>query len=540
MNTYKLPIFFFLFLCMSSCSYHFGNSWRIKRDKHRIISTEKTVSPVQQLDLNNVVLQSWATKDLPDWKTQGKIVAPRVMLAKLLTNTDVEKVNEYMLDKKPWGTNGTDWALNPHGDYDFSEVPLVTLLYLFGDKPELLYPATKENLLNNLLTHSGNKTHERTPRMMGMMRETENHVLMGETSRYLKNQWLQEHGDTNRLNDNQRNGINAWWMACLNQKLARGFFEFNSNPYSGFSLTALFTMHTFCHNKEVKEKIGEVLNDVFTLYAYGSLNLRRHPPIRRQARHAADENFSGDPVTSIVKVLLSKDKNHSFVQPASEHFLHALLTLLSDYKLPASTIDLLDGKKLDYFIKKGHGYHSCPQIYSGNADYLLSAGGAERGAISLISARPIVLFLNDTATELKQCFHLPGKGKRSTWNLTGVYQQFACANHPVVVPAQYKPAYEQNGWMIFKPYTTKNFYVLVYNSVNFGLLAVIPESNLNAQDIVAKAIALNASGNLRQQASIPFAEPITLHYNVNASKSKWVIKDVNGKKQNRKVDKWKY
>ena len=373
-----------------------------------------------------------------------------------------------------------------------------------------------------------------------MMRETENHVLMGETSRYLKNQWLQEHGDTNRLNDNQRNGLNAWWMACLKQKLTRGFFEFNSNPYSGFSLTALFTMHTFCHNKEVKEKCDEVLNDVFVLYAIGSLNLRRHPPIRRQSRHAADENFSGDPVTSIVKTLLSKDKNHSSVQPASEHYLHALLTLLSDYQLPASTIDLLDGKKTDYFIKKGHGYHSCPQIYSGNADYLLSAGGAQRGAASLISARPIVLFLNDSAMELKQCFHLPGKGKRSTWNLTGVYQQFACANHPVVVPAQYKPEYEQNGWTIFKPYSAQDFYLLVYSAANFGLLAIIPKSNSSPQHLVEKAIALNASGNLRQQASIPFAEPITLRYNVNASKSKWVIKDVNGKKQNRKVDKWKY
>lgn len=460
------------------------------------------------------------------------------MLAKLLTHTDVEKVNEYMLDKKPWGTNGTDWAFNPHGDYDFSEVPLVALLYLFGDRPELLYPATKENLLNNLLTHSGNKTHERTPRMMGIMRETENHVLMGETSRYLKNQWLQEHGDTSWLNDNQRNGINAWWMACLNQKLERGFFEFNSNPYSGFSLTALLTFHTFCHNKELKEKCGEVLNDVFTLYANGSLKLRRHPPIRRQARHAADENFSADPVTSIVKTILSKDKYHSSVQPSD--YGHALLSLLSDYKLPAATIDLLDGKKTDYFIKKGHGFHSCPEIYSGNADYLLSAGGGQRGAAALISARPTMLFLNDSATELKQCFHLPGKGKRSHWNLTGVYKQFACANHPVVIPAQYKPEYEQNGWMVFKPYTSKPFYVLVYNAGDCGLLAVIPQSNINAHDLVAKAIELNASAHLKGEVNLPFTDPLKISYKVNTPKSKWVVKAVNGKRQNANVDKWKY
>lgn len=540
MKTYYLLIIFSLLFFLSSCSYHFGNSWQIKRDKHKIISTEKIISPFQHPDSNNVIVKKWAAKDFPDWKTHGKIEVPRIMLAKLLTNTDVEAANKFMVDKKPWGKSGTSWALNPHGDYDFSEVPLVTILYLFGEKPELLYPATRENLLNNLLTHCGNKTHERTPGMMGMMRETENHVLMGETSRYLKNQWLHEHGDTSWMNDNARNGINAWWMACLNQKLERGFFEFNSNPYAGFSLTALLTFHNFCHNKELKEKCGEVLNDVFTLYAYGSLNLRRHPPIRRQRRHAADEKFTGDPVTSIVKTLLLKDKEYASFPRDIEHYGHTLLTLLSDYKLPASTMDLLVGKKTDYFLKKGHGYHSCPDIYSGNDDYLLSAGGAQRGAASLIAARPTMLFLNDSAAELNQCFHLLGKGKRSHWNLTGVYKQFACANQAVVIPAQYKPMFEQNGWMIFKPYTDKNFYVLVYNAENFGLLAVIPRSDLSPQEIIAKTIRLNASGNLNQEAILPFAEPLKIRYNVNAPKSKWVIESVNDEKQKRKLDKWKY
>lgn len=425
-------------------------------------------------------------------------------------------------------------------DYDFSEVPLVTILYLFGDKPELLYPSTKENLLNNLLTHSGNKTHERAPRMMGLMRETENHILMGETSRYLKNQWLQEHGDTSRLHDNQRNGLNRWWMACLNQKLERGFFEFNADPYSGYSLTALLTFYTFCHNKEVKEKCGEVLNDVFARYAYGSLQLRRHPPFRRRMERASRENFSSDPVTSIVQTLLSKDKNHSSVVPSKEHYHHALLTLLSDYQLPATTINLLDGKKTDYYVRTGHGYRSCPEIYSGNADYLLSAGGAQRGKTSQISARSIVLFLNDSATELKQCFHIPGKGKMKQWNLNGVYKQFACGNHSVVIPAQYKPEYAKDGWMIFKPYATKNFYVLVYNATDYGLLAVIPESNMNARDLVDIAITLNASGDFKRHAIFPFAEPLKVRYKVNAPKSKWVIESVNGEEQNRKVDEWGY
>lgn len=539
MKTYRLLVFFVLPLFMSSCSYYFGSSWRIKPDKHKLTSDEKIVSVSQSIDTGNPVVKNWSAKDLPDWKTEGKVAAPRVILGKLLTNTDVEKANHYLAHKKPWGTNGTDWAFNPHGDYDFSEVPLVTILYLFGDKPELLYPATRENLLNNLLTHSGNKTHERTPRMMGLMRETENHILMGETSRYLKNQWLQEHGDTSRLSDNQRNGLNNWWMACLNQKLERGFFEFNADPYSGYSLTALLTFHTFCHNKEVKEKCGEVLNDVFTRYAYGSLQLRRYPPFRRRMERASREYFSSDPITSIVQALLSKDKNHFSVAPSKEHYHHALMAMLSDYQLSDTTIDLLDGKKADYFVKTGHGYHSCPEIYSGNADYLLSAGGAQRGKISQISARPIVLFLNDSATELKQCFHIPGKGKMKRWNMSGVYKQFACGNHPVVIPAQYKPEYEEGGWMCFRPYPLRKFYVLVYNTADYGLLAVIPKTSLTPIGLVRTTI-VDASGDLKQHAILPFAEPIKIRYQINAPKSKWVIESVNGEAQNRKVDKWKY
>lgn len=94
--------------------------------------------------------------------------------------------------------------------------------------------------------------------------------------------------------------------------------------------------------------------------------------------------------------------------------------------------------------------------------------------------------------------------------------------------------------MIFKPYTAKNFYVLVYNAVNFGLLAMIPNSNMSPQDLVAKAIALNSSGDLKQVAVLPFAEPLKIRYKVNAPKSKWVIESVNGEVQKRKVDGWKY
>lgn len=84
MKTYRLPIIFLLPLFMSSCSYYFGSSWRIKPDKYKPTSDEKIISVSQSLDTGNQVIKNWSAKDLPDWRTEGKVAAPRVILGKRL------------------------------------------------------------------------------------------------------------------------------------------------------------------------------------------------------------------------------------------------------------------------------------------------------------------------------------------------------------------------------------------------------------------------------------------------------------------------
>lgn len=470
---------------------------------------------------------------------EGKVAAPRVMLGKLLTGTDVEAVNQYLIGKKPWGRTGTDWAFNPHGDYDFSEVPLIDLLYLFGDLPDLLTPAAKDNLLNVLLTHSGNKVHVHSPGTLGLMRETENHIFMGETSRYLKNQWLQQHGDTSSVYDNYRNGLDAWWLALLQQKLDKGFYEFNSNPYAGYSLTTLLTFYTYCGNKQVKEKCGELLDKVFTEYAYSSLQLRRYPPFRRRMQRGKSEDFSNDPVTSIVKTLLQKNETGIVTKPAEEHMHHALLTLLSGYRLPESTVKLLKGEKPDYFVTRGNGRHSSPEIYSGNADYLLSAGGLQRGKISQIAPRQTVLLLNDSALYLNQCFYIKNTGKMKKWNNTGVCRQFAVGVGEVQIPKQYTPVAEGGGWKIFKPYTHKPLLVLVHNANGIGMMAVLPTYKMEPQQLLDKLQAGNTGTDFTHEVYIPFDDLGHLEFDLHAPKNKLVITAVNGQSNYRLIDKLK-
>ncbi len=47
------------------------------------------------------------------------------------------------------------------------------------------------------------------------MRDTENHLLMTEGARYLKNRWLALHGSTDPRHDNDANGMERWMLALL-------------------------------------------------------------------------------------------------------------------------------------------------------------------------------------------------------------------------------------------------------------------------------------------------------------------------------------
>lgn len=92
-------------------------------------------------------------------------------------------------------------------------------------------------------------------------------------------------------------------------------------------------------------------------------------------------------------------------------------------------------KPNSYFVKIGHGFNSCPGIYSGNKNYLISAGGANQGKNSLIMPKPITLFLDDNAIELKQTIHMYDPGEDlMKWNNTGVYIDFACTKGRVHIP----------------------------------------------------------------------------------------------------------
>lgn len=531
----------FLLLCftLSSCgTYYFGKNKLVTQFNYDTIppavySFEKYTTP-NDYTFEHPLIAHWAGQPLPEWSIEGKVSAARIMIAKLLQGKDVRAVNDYILNKKkPWGKSGTDWFMNPNGDYDFTETTLCHLLWMFNDKPELLYPETKKHLVNVLITHSGGKPHIKAPRSLNIMRETENHIFMSETSRYLKNQWLRENGDTSKYYDNQRNGLEKWLLNHLEEKFRAGFFEFNAQPYSGYTLSPLLTLFSFAKSEEVKKQCDKLLTRMIIEYSYSALDLRRYPPFRRRLEREKVKTFDEDPLTGMLKLWLSlKPENNVALGEKLKHF--AFMALVSNYRPNAELIQLLLNKE-ECFVALSHGIKSSPEIYSGGKNYLLSAGGVQPAKISQIVAHPTVLFLSDDVQSLDSCFYLSDKGNMRNWNNTGVYKNFACANQPVHIPPQYKPSVESGNWKVFKPYNDM-LSIVVYNQKNIGLL-FIAENSDTPEKLIAEMILKNNTLKLSETAITPENDTIT--FQLNAPQNKWVIKSANLKPIARKFNHWK-
>lgn len=522
---------------LSSCTYYFGPNLLTRHFK----DTPKTIAAVYDYNKcyankpdyepQDALIDFYANMPLPDEKVVGHTDALRIMLAKLTQGRDVKQVNELLLKLKPWSGHGTQWSLHPHGDYDFTEITMCSLLYLFGNQPNLLYPKTREHLVHTLIVNTGKKQALRMPGTAGLLRETENHILMGEVSRYLKNQWLHENGEVADVYNNEKNGIEKWLLRHLDEKFKGGFFEFNSDPYSGYSMQALITLFSFTHSDTVRNSVNKLLNEIMYEYSLSSINQKRYPVFRRQIHRAVNPSYDGDPITSIVRVLVNQ-KNNKQLSIAQKQ--HGLIALLLKYRLNDELNKLLTEKEASYFARLGHGRKGTPEIYCGNQNYVLSAGGVQRGKISQIGPRPTILLLNDEVRNRDSCFYLCSKGKMGQWNNTGVLENFACTNSPVHIPQQFTPVIERQGWKVFS-IPLSNCYVFTYSSKNVGLMYISSDVKTPLEIRLNNLIQINNGKQLNKQ----FTDgPKTIFYNLNSPKNKWIITKVNGKKTNRNYDKW--
>ncbi|HPO12552.1 MAG TPA: hypothetical protein PLI09_03835 [Candidatus Hydrogenedentes bacterium] len=477
------------------------------------------------------VIQAYAGQDPGSWREMGKGHAPRVLLAKLFAGRDIDAVNQYLRELRPWSEPGSDWELN-RGDYDFTEVVLTQILYFFGEKPDRLYPDTLNHLLHELLLEEGGQPNPKVPQTLGLVFDTENHLLMRESSRYLKNQWLQKHGNTRKRYDNSRNGLQDWLTGRLNHIRMYGFHEFNSVPYERYALAPLLNLEAFAEPPEVASLARVILDDKAWRYALGSLEFRQCVPFCRQPRRADKTELTLNPMNSIAKAWVL-DPEEAFRQ--SDGGFDALLM---PYRPPLQTVEWMKAKPHEYFVQIGHGEYGSPEIFSGGPGYVLSAGGACPCWESQVVPRPTTLLIEDGAQDIKECFHVPGAGHWTAWNNTGVYRHFACGNMAVQVPDAYRPVAEASGWRIFLPGHPEGLLIAVYNAEGLGLMALFPTTEVAPETLLQRILEMNPDAAvLAKTFHCPMDGELT--YDPNAPYGTWIMESANGHSLDRAYGQWR-
>ncbi len=493
---------------------------------------EPLPSPAGQAAVRNMSARNMLARISPS--------ASQVLLAKLATNTDVEAVNQFLQRARPYNNVGSSWMLHA-GDYNFTLVSLTTMLYLFGQDPDRLYPETKAHLLAVLLTQDGGTPKEMAPRSGGLVLDTENHHLMTEGSRYLKNQWLATRGtETGRADPyycNVENGLEAWLIAYLETMLCEGVYEFNSRPYARLTTHALLNLEAFADGRKVQLLARHLLDKKNLQYALGSLEFRRNAPFRRQYRRAADTGINREAYSSFVYVWATAPAPEKEIGPPRVHQHSALLAALLPYRLPPQVRSWTLDKPEHYFVQFGRGASACPEIYSGGPGYVLSAGGANRGWRSRIVARPVTLLLSDGVTDISECFHIPGGGHWRQWNNTGVSRRFAVANAPVHIPDQYAPVAEQAGWRVFESAAEQSMLIATFSAETLGIIALFPDPQKTPESLLAALCEQNADPAALQTRFV-WPDGTTLTYEPEAPKGTWVMKTDNGETLDRNYDAW--
>lgn len=241
--------------------------------------------------------------------------------------------------------------------------------------------------------------------------ETENHILMIATGRYLTNQLVYQR-DRQSDYDNRRNGAadtascTSIILTLLRNILRDDFSEYNAKPYQSESRHAILNLCTFAYDDEVRLAARMVLDYISARVAVSSDDLRRMVPFRR--RNEAPYNNRGgnfmtvplleadgaDPMGAIYAVQAGnirgfenyEDNTFSMRESGADLTIEGV----SDYRLPASIHDLFVNDLHRRFFQRVHrtdrsnhsdemgGNRNCDnmEIYAGSPSYLITAGGS--------------------------------------------------------------------------------------------------------------------------------------------------------------------
>ncbi len=227
--------------------------------------------------------------------------------------------------------------------------------------------------------------------------ETENHLLMITSTRYLVNQLFSDRTGDQKYN-NRKNDLTNWLLGYMHTIAKHDFLEFNSRPYQRLSLHALLNLHEFARDDSIRTAAQILLDYTMVKFAVSSNRQRRISPFRRlkentnrpgKLNELLREGQGGDPLTGFFLMYAGPtdtDGNPTNRFPKSWGF-NAVIAGLAAYRPPAAAYIL--AMQRDHPAFQHRFYHGTRprlpgtddqadggvEIYYRSPSFLLTAGG---------------------------------------------------------------------------------------------------------------------------------------------------------------------
>jgi LGFP repeat len=367
-----------------------------------------------------------------------------------------------------------------HGDFDMWLSWMMPMAFRF--RP-FLHPVDYNYMLDNFFTVRGGADKVRDKaKVCGAdtpFDETENHMFMTESSRYLTNQLLwqrsPQNSDPSWCNSvvlpgcPTDNKLANWLLHYMQRKLIDDFQEYNARPYERFTLYALQNLADYAGESRIRTGARLLLDYISAKYALQSNHLRRAAPYRRQPTRGeygylmggafGDEDASRMALLTGDIDVQAQERRGQF--PTGREFT-VLRAAIGSYRVPGLIQDYMLNRIRHNYWQRIH--HAGVETYWSDPAWLISGGGVfvdKTGMPQILEglagdrppfglALPTVLIPTTAGENFRELVRIEGQieGKYNRGRInTCVGPNFACGMNPrfpETIPAPCK--FEQGNW----------------------------------------------------------------------------------------------
>lgn len=352
-----------------------------------------------------------------------------------------KEVNNWLEINHTPGKVGTEFKIlgfGKDGDYDFSLVGLTLIAKKWKNN---LSEKAYTNLVNNLLTQKENNLLPEKW-FLKLIPESENHLILSNSSLYLTNEILFESTGDSKYN-NLTNGVHIWLVNYLKNCIKNGLYEYNSKPYSNWTIRGLQNLYSYSTNNDIKKISKILLDQLFFKYAIQSKEGHLIVPFRRRKDHLVNYIRQNDEFATWLLAftdLIPEQENEIF-NDINHDIVFVLTTKIQDYRPPQEFIDIITNQNQKSYWSKCK--HTNLEISYKERNFALFSGGFEDNLLYLISTqndgivRETCLFINNKSTKISELIRFePTQGFWWNKNNTGVYKNFACGPN-LIIPSSF-------------------------------------------------------------------------------------------------------